>query len=67
METIKLWERDAELFAGDPALFWAGRMSIAAGMLARSDALRLSAAIALLDECRARYDTIIFEAARTRQ
>ena len=67
MDTIELWERDAELFADDPALFWAGRMSIAAGIVARSDALRLSAAIALLDECRERYDAIVFEEARTRQ
>ena len=67
METIELWERDAERFDGDLALFWAGRMSIAAGMVVRSDALRLSAAIALLDECRERYDTIIFEEARTRK
>ena len=67
MDTIELWERDAELVAGDPALFWAGRMSIAAGMLVRLDALRVSTAIALLDECRERYDAIIFEEARTRQ
>ena len=67
METIELWERDAERFDGDLALFWAGRMSIAAGMVVRSDALRLSAAIELLDQCRERYDTIIFEEARTRQ
>ena len=60
METIELWDRDAELFGGDRALFWAGRMSIAAGMVVRSDALRLSAAIALLDECRERYDEVIF-------
>ena len=39
METIELWERDAELFDGDRALFWAGRMSIAAGIVVRSDAL----------------------------
>ena len=67
METIELWERDAELFDGDQALFWAGRMSIAAGMVVRSDALRLSAAIELLDDCRERYDAIIFEEARTRK
>ena len=63
METIELWDRDAELFGGDLALFWAGRMSIAAGMVVRSDALRLSAAIALLDECRERYDLVIFKEA----
>lgn len=63
METIELWDRDAERFDGDLALFWAGRMSIAAGMVVRSDALRLSAAIELLDECRERYDTIIFKEA----
>ena len=63
METIELWERDAELFDGDLALFWAGRMSIAAGMVVRSDALRLSAAIELLDDCRERYDEVIFEGA----
>ena len=63
METIELWERDAERFDGDKALFWAGRMSIAAGMLARSDALRLSAAIKLLDDCRERYDDVIFREA----
>ena len=67
METIELWERDAELFDGDRALFWAGRMSIAAGMVVRSDARRLSAAIELLNECRERYDAIIFEEARTRK
>ena len=60
METIELWDRDAELFGGDPALFWAGRMSIAAGMVVRSDARRLSAAIKLLDDCRERYDLVIF-------
>ena len=60
METIELWERDAERFDGDKALFWAGRMSIAAGMVVRSDALRLSAAIKLLDDCRERYDLVIF-------
>ena len=60
METIELWDRDAELFGGDRALFWAGRMSIAAGMVVRSDALRLSAAIELLDDCRERYDKVIF-------
>ena len=60
METIELWEREAERFDGDPALFWAGRMSIAAGMVVRSDALRLSAAIEILDECRRRYDVVIF-------
>ena len=63
METIELWDRDAERFDGDLALFWAGRMSIAAGMVVRSGALRLSAAIELLDKCRERYDTIIFEEA----
>ena len=63
METIELWERDAELFDGDQALFWAGRMSIAAGMVVRADAMRLSAAIELLNECRERYDAIIFEEA----
>ena len=60
METIELWERDAERFDGDLALFWAGRMSIAAGMVVRSDALRLSAAIELLDDCRERCDSVIF-------
>ena len=63
METIELWERDAELFDGDQALFWAGRMSIAAGMVVRSDARRLSAAIELLDDCRERYDGVIFREA----
>ena len=67
METIELWERDAERFDGDLALFWAGRMSIAAGMVVRSDARRLSAEIELLNECRERYDAIIFEEARTRK
>ena len=60
METIELWERDAELFGGDKALFWAGRMSIAAGMVVRADVFRLSAAIELLNECRERYDGVIF-------
>ena len=59
METIELWERDAELFDGDLALFWAGRMSIAAGMVVRADVCRLSAAIELLNECRERYDGVI--------
>ena len=60
METIELWDRDAELFGGDPELFWAGRMSIATRMVVQSDALRLSAAIKLLDDCRERYDGVIF-------
>ena len=47
--------------------FGRGRMSIAAGMVVRSDALRLSAAIELLDDCREGYDAIIFEEARTRK
>ena len=63
METIELWERDAELFDGDQALFWAGRMSIAAGMVVRADAMRLFAAIELLNECRERYDGLIFREA----
>ena len=67
METIELWDRDAELFGGDPELFWAGRMSIATRMVVQSDALRLSAAIKLLDDCRERFDAIIFEEARTRK
>ena len=67
METIELWDRDAELFGGDKAIFWAGRMSWAAGIVVRSDALRLSAAIKLLDDCRERFDAIIFEEARTRK
>ena len=67
MEMIERWEREAEQFDGDQALFWAGRMSIAAGMVARSDARWLSAAIELLNECRERYDAIIFDEARTRQ
>ena len=67
METIELWDRNAELFDGDQALFWAGRMSWAAGIVVRSDALRLSVAIKLLDDCRERFDAIIFEEARTRK
>ena len=63
METIELWERDAERFDGDKALFWAGRMSWAAGIVVRSDALRLSVAIKLLDDCRERYDEVIFKEA----
>ena len=67
MEMIERWERDAERFDGDQALFWAGRMSIAAEMVVRSDARRLSASIELLNECRERYDAIIFEEARNRK
>ena len=63
METIELWERDAERFDGDLALFWAGRMSIAAGMVVRSGAQSLSSAIELLDDCRERYDEVIFKEA----
>ena len=67
MEMIERWERDAERFDGDQALFWAGRMSIAAGIVVRSDVRRLPGAIELLNECRERYDAIIFEEARIRQ
>lgn len=67
MEMIERWERDAERFDGDQALFWAGRMSIAAGIVVRSDVRRLPGAIELLNECRERYDAIIFEEARTRK
>ena len=59
METIELWDRDAELFGGDLALFWEKRVSIAEGLVIRSDALRLPAAIKILYECRDRYDRVV--------
>ena len=60
METIELWDRDAERFDGDKALFWEKRVSIAEGLVIRSDVLRLPAAIELLYECRERYDGALF-------
>ena len=67
MKTIELWKNDAKLFDGDLAMFWAGRMSIAAGIVVRSAAVQLSSAIELLDDCREMYDAIVFDEARTRQ
>lgn len=67
MKTIELWKNDAEAFDGNLAMFWAGRMSIAAGIVVRASAVQLSGAIELLDDCRAMYDAIVFEEARTRQ
>ena len=67
MKTIELWKNDDKLFGGDLAMFWAGRMSIAAGIVVRSAAVQLSSAIELLDDCREMYDAIVFDEARTRQ
>ena len=67
MKTIELWKNDAKLFGGDLAMFWAGRMSIAAGIVVKSAAVQLSSAIELLDDCREMYDAIVFDEARARK
>ena len=67
MNTIELWKKDAEVFGGNLAMFWAGRVSIAAGIVVRSSAVQLSSAIELLDACLEIYDAIVFDEARTRK
>ena len=50
MKTIELWKNDAEAFDGNLAMFWAGRMSIAAGIVVRASAMKkiIVALVALL-------------------
>lgn len=59
-ELLEQWKEEVEKFTGDKALFWAGRMSIAAGMVIHSLPCRISENVWLLGMCKTEYDHIIF-------
>lgn len=58
--TMNAWRSDAEKFPGDKALFWAGKMSIMIGTIAKCGVGALSLNVALAERCRQEYDHIIF-------
>ena len=62
-DIIDSWYESAEKFDGDLALFWAGRMSMAAGMVLKSKPGSLTDTCKILDLARTEYDRIIFERA----
>jgi hypothetical protein len=58
-----IWTNDSEIFikaGGDDAMFWAGRMSIAAGWVINSSIHNISDCIKLLTWVKNQYDNIIF-------
>ena len=60
-EIFDNWYESAGNFKGDLALFWAGRMSTAAGMVVNSKPAQLSDTCWLLDVARKEYDRIIID------
>lgn len=60
-DTYEKWFESAGKFEGDLALFWAGRLSVAAGMVSNSRPSQLSDSCWLLDVARREYDRIIID------
>jgi hypothetical protein len=63
-EEVRRLQKEAVKFAKTPgnnsALFWAGRLSMAAGAVVQSNTANLSSNIAWLDTIRQEYDADIF-------
>lgn len=61
MTVQELWDADFEKFEGDPALFWAGRMSQAAFKVYHCELCNLRPWLDDLEYARQKYDSVIFD------